>query len=920
MKTKTIVRVFAVLLALMMMSSLLVACVDKNPGGGGGGGQGGGGGGQGGNKGYDSETVPLVMSTLELDGVFNPFYSTSGTDSGIWGMTQVSMIDTDAQGAVGVGGDRACLALAYKQDVVYNNEDEVINDKSYTDYTFVLKPNAKFSDGHSISVKDVLFGYYVNLDPVYTGSSTMYSTDILGLGEYRTQTPYNPAISDIDENSKMLQYQQEAENRADALSDAVYEILEDNFMTTTTQDKMVYDAAKDEYKLTSEVYNRLPSDELKKDYYDTAVTFYKELLTDYNSALSVSLEPSEGGTYPYPNITDNRQYFLYMEGYLQLDKDGDALPYLDEEGKVQNYNLNYALTLDQAGLIDLVFRDKMPGAFKDTVEQTSFYQIIHYWATGTTMQTQWTAEAKSKDLAGKNSVDHIYGITWNKQFQDSGKDSVTGNDYIKPACYDAEQDAVVINGATYPLAKYDANGNVESGFEVINIRIKKVDPKAIWNFAGSVVPMHAYSNAVTIDKWDGYSNFGVQYASTNFYDNVVKARTVPIGAGSYKAATENESIELSYSNFYRNNIVYYERNTYFYTMFCDQNGTVGSTENNAKIKYVRYKVVNANQIMNNLITGAIDYADPSATQANIRKVNDEANLNYTLVENNGYGYIGVNAGKPGLEAVQVRQAIMCAMDTTLVLNYYTGDLASNIWYPMSKVSWAYPHDGTTATSFRYAYDATGNSSRTLLEEAAKYYPSLYSYDGQTFNYKGGQLKLTFTIAGSTDDHPAYLTMKGAADLLNKLGLKVEVKNDSNTLKKLSNGELQVWAAAWGSAIDPDLYQVYHMDSNATSVRNWGYREIKKNKNLYSYEYSLMEQISEKIDAARETLEQDERTEIYADALDLILDLAVELPTYQRKNMFVYNTNKINVDTMVPSGQCTPYQSPLSFLWKVDYNH
>ena len=915
MKTKTIVRVFAILLAIMMMSSLLVACngdKDKKPGGGGGTGGGD-------KKGYDSETVPLVMSTQELDGVFNPFYSTSGTDSGVWGMTQISMIDTDAQGAVGVGGDRACLALAYKQDVVYNNDTNTVNDKSYTDYTFVLKPNAKFSDGHSITVKDVLFGYYVNLDPVYTGSSTMYSTDILGLGEYRTQTPYNPAVTDIDENSKMLQYQQEAENRADALSDAVYEVLEDNFKQNTTQDRMGYDVASDKYTLKSAVYDRLP-EEFKQDYYDVAVTFYKELLTDYNSALSVSLEPSAAGTYPYPNITDSRQYFLYMEGYLQLDKDGDALPYLDENGVVQNYNLNYALQLDQAGLIDLVFRDKMPGAFKDTVEETSFYQIVHYWATGNTMQTQWAAEAKSKDLSGNTSVDHIYGITWNKQFQDTGKDSVTGDDYIKPACYDAEQDAVVIDGVTYPLAQYDANGEVVSGFEVINIRIRKVDPKAIWNFAGSVVPMHAYSNAATIGKWDGYRNFGVQYASTNFYDKVVKARTVPIGAGTYKAATINDSTELSYNTFYKDNIVYYERNTYFYTMFCDQNGTVGSTENNAKIKYVRYKVVNSNQVMNNLITGAIDYADPNATQANIRKVNDESSLNYTLVENNGYGYIGVNAGKPGLESVYVRQAIMCAMDTTLVLNYYTGDLASNIWYPMSKVSWAYPNDGTDATSFRYAYDATGTASGDLLYDAAKYAPSLYSYDGTTFKYKGAQLKLTLTIAGSTDDHPAYLTMKGAADLLNKLGMKVEVKNDSNTLKKLANGELSVWAAAWGSAIDPDLYQVYHMDSNATSVRNWGYREIKKNQTLYSYEYSLIEQISDKIDAARETLVQNERAEIYAEALDLILDLAVELPTYQRKNMFVYNTNKIDVSTMVPASQCTPYQSPLSFLWKVDYNH
>ena len=37
----------------------------------------------------DNETTRLVLSTSELDGVFNPFYSTSGPDGTIIGMTQI---------------------------------------------------------------------------------------------------------------------------------------------------------------------------------------------------------------------------------------------------------------------------------------------------------------------------------------------------------------------------------------------------------------------------------------------------------------------------------------------------------------------------------------------------------------------------------------------------------------------------------------------------------------------------------------------------------------------------------------------------------------------------------------------------------------------------------------------------------------
>ena len=37
-----------------------------------------------------NETTRLVLSTTELDGVFNPFYSSSGPDNSVVGMTQRS--------------------------------------------------------------------------------------------------------------------------------------------------------------------------------------------------------------------------------------------------------------------------------------------------------------------------------------------------------------------------------------------------------------------------------------------------------------------------------------------------------------------------------------------------------------------------------------------------------------------------------------------------------------------------------------------------------------------------------------------------------------------------------------------------------------------------------------------------------------
>ena len=48
----------------------------------------------------DNESTRLVLSTSELDGVFNPFYSSSGPDGSIVGMTQIGMLSSDKDGKV----------------------------------------------------------------------------------------------------------------------------------------------------------------------------------------------------------------------------------------------------------------------------------------------------------------------------------------------------------------------------------------------------------------------------------------------------------------------------------------------------------------------------------------------------------------------------------------------------------------------------------------------------------------------------------------------------------------------------------------------------------------------------------------------------------------------------------------------------
>ena len=130
-----------------------------------------------------SEAFVIMIETL--DGLFNPFFSTSANDGTIVAMTQIGMLasklDENNEAVVAFGENEATVTLDF--------EESPLNENGETIYTFVLKNGIKYSDGHPLTIEDVLFNLYVYLDPVYTGSATIYSTDIKGLAAYRNQMP-----------------------------------------------------------------------------------------------------------------------------------------------------------------------------------------------------------------------------------------------------------------------------------------------------------------------------------------------------------------------------------------------------------------------------------------------------------------------------------------------------------------------------------------------------------------------------------------------------------------------------------------------------------------------------------------------------------------------------------------------------------
>ena len=110
-----------------------------------------------------------------------------------------------------------------------------------------------------------------------------------------------------------------------------------------------------------------------------------------------------------------------------------------------------------------------------------------------------------------------------------------------------------------------------------------------------------------------------------------------------------------------------------------------------------------------------------------------------------------------------------------------------------------------------------------------------------------------------------------------------------------------------------MYQVYHKNSLATSVYAWGYREIKANTTKYSYENGVINKLSTIIDDARAIDDKTQRTSMYEKAMRLVLDLAVEMPVYQRKNLYAYNSKNVTGFKT----EVNAYSSPLEKVWDLE---
>jgi len=689
----------------------------------------------------------FVIMTETLDGLFNPFFSTSASDGTIVSMTQIGMLtsDTNEEGdaEVAFGEDYAVVVLDYKSVYDINDTSENPDKKGATTYTFVIKNGIKFSDGKPLTIEDVLFNMYVYLDPVYTGSSTMYSTDIQGLSQYRIQQ--NLSGSTNADEQLTSQARTRAENRINELINVfnTFKLPSGNYDTTEAKMKNAISG----WVLSSGYKDAVSADPasvtnqtLLADYEKTLELFKKELERDYEAAKEAFTDE------PYKsNGFDQLTSFMYMEGFVDVEfgpKDGKANQDKSVILKVERNYPTGVKTKEQA--IQYVYESKI---------NRELHIILSIWATANELRTLYMSQAKEVILK-ENMVDGqlLYP-------------NISG---IVSLGHTTDVESVTIGEKTYKVAhdhNPDGTPTNEGEYDVLQIKINGIDPKAVWNFSFAVAPQHYYAEGYTVDIAN--NNFGVDYASFDYMTGVIQSQrnvTVPMGAGAYMATNNKNEDNVSGTEFYSNNVVYFKSNPYFEESMEASLSAESTTDYHVNIDKVRYQIVPTTDSLTMLQAGSVHYVTPQLTKDNMSILNSLKSRGFEKISVSqlGYGYIGINATY--IKNIYLRRAIMSAMDTSLALQYYDAGTAEQIFWPMSTVSWAYPKDdsGQNETDNGHNYPYVYFTEEQAKENILSNMKSAYDHP---MGYTESDLKVTFTIAGSNlTDHPTYQVFQTAAKL------------------------------------------------------------------------------------------------------------------------------------------------------------
>ena len=430
-------------------------------------------------------------------------------------------------------------------------------------------------------------------------------------------------------------------------------------------------------------------------------------------------------------------------------------------------------------------------------------------------------------------------------------------------------------------------GIQKTGDNTLRIVLTEVSATAIYQLATTVVPMHYYGEESLYD----YENNMFGFTKGDLSD-VKSVTTAPMGAGPYKFNT------------YENAVVTLEANANYW-------------KGCPKTKYIQFKEGQDVDKVPGVVAGTIDITDPSYStetadaiaEANGGEVTGDV-ITTNMVANLGYGYVGICAknvcvgGESGSEASRNLRKAICTVISVyrdVAVDSYYGEFANVINYPISDTSWAAPRVTDEGYKLAFSVDVEGNDIYTEgmspeeKYEAAKA-AALAFFEAAGYTVADGKItaapegaKMEYEVmigGGGIGDHPTFMALTQAAAALEEIGFNLIVTDMSNFAEMtnaVNSGTAEMFAMAWQATVDPDMYQIYHSEGGSNEKSYW----IKD------------AELDELIIMSRQSTDQTYRKTLYKECLDIVADWAVEIPVYQRQNVIIFSTERVNIDTVTP---------------------
>lgn len=753
--------------------------------------------------------TPLVVAYSPFSEKFSPYFADTAYDRDVADMTQLYIMINDRVGQIVYNAIEGETIPYNGKDYVYKGaadvKQEYDKEADITTYTAKIRDDLKFSDGEPVTADDIIFTYYVLLDPAYVGSTTLNSINILGLQDYRTQT--SSAVYD----------------KYAAMADGMlagglgHEWSDKDGWTKEIQDSF-----------TAKVTELWKND--VQGIINTVNSKYASYLPDTLGFTAEEIAAEDG---------------LKVAGGMALWGFGEA----DPATKV--------LTTASGKTFNLA--------------EKQYPTLDDYFAEAT---AKYENSALKWDQAGETAQSG-YSVA------QSAKDAFIGE--WGPKDTEMAGQGVPNIAGIRKLDQYS-----------VEVKVKGFDATAIYKIFGvNITPMHYYGDKAQYDYEKNM--FGHPFGDLS----IAQAKSaVPMGAGAYKFVK------------YENRIVYFEANENYY---------LGAP----KIKYIQFKETNNNEIMTAIQSGVVDVGDMGGKKENfetVAKLNSNGEISgdvvhTTKVDNLGYGYIGMNADNMNVggvpdseESKNLRRAFATLLSVyrDVTIDSYYGEAASVINYPISNTSWAAPQKSDPGYRVAYSVDVDGKDIYTAdmvgearYEAARQAAIGFFKAAGYTFDEAAGKFtaapdgaKMSYEViipADGQGDHPAFGILTAVKADLEKMGIELKINDpaDGNIMwDALDGGTQEMWCAAWGSTIDPDMYQVYHSNNI-----------VGKGGSDSNHYHIADAKLDEAILNARTSDDQAFRKTVYKECLDIIIDWAVEVPTYQRQNPTLFSAQRVNIDTL-----------------------